>query len=150
MARALQLGWSHSPSRGWEPVEGRRDRAEVPRQPAARWPAGSLHMGAGWETGTLVFYLSSGFQDSHMEQTAAELRNKKGPLYLIKRGREGRALLPGLTLILFWWRDFVPSPWLRFALDNFSKIGCYRTFHTVSLNTTELFNLRWLGVTTIY
>lgn len=78
MARALQLSRSDSPSKGWEPVKGRRDRAEVPRQPAARWPAGSQHMELDGRQWTLAFYLSSVFRGSHMEQAAAELRDKKG------------------------------------------------------------------------
>lgn len=60
-----------------------KERETGPRVPDCLQPDGLLAASI-WELDgrqrTLILYLSSGFRGSHMEQAAAELRNKKGPL----------------------------------------------------------------------
>lgn len=65
-------------------------------------------MGAGWEivNTDLLFILWLPW----FSYGAAELRNKKGPLYLKKGGGGG---MEGFVAWAFsGWRDFLSSPWL--------------------------------------
>lgn len=76
-----------------------------------------------------------------MEQAAAKLRSKKGSLCFKKKGK-WRVLLHGLIPTLFWVGRLSSLSLAEVALGNFSKVGCYKTFHIASFNTAGLFNLR--------
>lgn len=59
-----------------------------------------------------------------------------------KNKGQWRVLLHGLIPTLFWVGSLSPLSLADVALGDFSKFGCYKTFHTASFNTAGLFNLR--------
>lgn len=138
---AIQEGWYPWPGLG---VYGREEKQ--PRAPDCLQPDGLLAAGI-WELDgrqrTLIFYLSSGFHGSQMEQAAAELRSKKGSLCFKKKNKgKWRVLLHGLIPTLFWVGSLSPISLAEVALANFSNVGSFNAFHIASFNTTGLFNRR--------